>query len=140
MARHNDVRLAATYDQTLSDSDNIEDFTPTSGETFNIPGVGEVYCGVSTMPSYTAGQAIYDASGGVSYIGYPQSRYTQPMMHVDTLSWLRTNYEGQVTAYIRTDGTTYARYNCQLRLQETNLQNRPDWKQVTWIFTIIEAL
>lgn len=140
MARHNEVQVASGYDQTLSDADNIEDFTPSSGSQFRIPGVGLVYCAVISDPDYTPGQPRIDPNGGFSYVGYPQSRYTQPMCHVDTLSWLRTNYEGAVTCNIRTQGTTYAEYNCQLRFEYQKLANRPDWYSVTWIFTIIEAL
>ena len=140
MPRHNTVEVRATYDQTLGDTYNIEDFTPTSGTTFNLPGIGSVYFAVKTMPDYSPGQLIIDPNGGSSYVGYPQSRYIQEMCHVDSLVWLRANYEGQVTAYIRTEGTTYARYNCQLRFEFSEFNRRVDWYTVTWIFTIVGAL
>ena len=66
MARHNDVRLKASYDQTLTDSDNIEDFTPTSGEQFRVPGVGQVYFAVGSDPDYSPGQPRIDPNAGFS--------------------------------------------------------------------------
>lgn len=140
MPRFNDVQVASGYDQTLSDSDNIEDYTPASGEQFRLPGIGLVYCAVGSDPDYSPGQLRIAADGTSSYVGFPQSRYMQDMCHVDTLSDLRTNLEGAVTANIRTQGTTYAEYNCQLRFEWQKRQDRYEWYTVTWIFTIIEAI
>lgn len=140
MTRFNEVRLKASYDQTLTDSDNIEDFTPSSGEQDRLPGIGLVYFYVATNPEYSRGEAVNDANAGVQYLGMAQVRYTQQACHIDSFSWLETNYEGQVTAYIRTRGTGYARYNCQLRFEWQDRVDRPDWGIVTWIFTIVEAL
>ena len=140
MPRFNSVEIRATYDQTLGDTYNIEDFTPSSGSTFNLPGIGSVYFAVGAHPVYSEGQQRIDASAGESFAGYEQVRYTQPMCHVDSYSWLKSNYRGQVTAYLRTDGTTYARYNCNLRFEMSTIETRPDWVSVEWIFTLIEAL
>ena len=142
MARHNEVRVAATYDQTLSDSDNIEGFTPSGGSpaTFNIPGVGSVYFAVGMIPQYSRGEFRLDPNGGSSFAGLEQVRYLQKMCHADSLVWLIANYEGQVTAQVRTIGTTYAEYNCELRFEYVAIENRPNWFEVTWIFALVEAL
>ena len=140
MVRVNDVRVAATYDQSLSDSDNIEDFTPTSGSTFRYPGVGDLYFCLSTNPEYSRGELRIDPSAGSTFAGLQQVRYRQPLCHADSLAWLISNYEGQVTAYLRTISTTYATYNCELRFEFTLLDTRQDWYEVTWIFTLVEAL
>ncbi len=140
MPRHNSLEVRATYDQTLGDTYNIEDFTPSSGGTFNLPGVGSVYFAVATHPEYSEGQARYDPNAGQSFSGYAQVRYLQPMCHADSYVWLIANYRGQVTANLRTSGTAYARYNCQLRFETNKITNRPDWISVVWVFTLIEAL
>jgi hypothetical protein len=141
MARHNAVRVAVGFDQDpLSDSDNIEGITPSSGETFNVPGVGSVYAGVRRNPTHSYGQRRIAADGSASYAGNAQSRYTQSLCHVDTLADLISTYEGPVTANIRALGTTYAEYNCWLRFEYQEIANHPDWFDVEWVFTIEEAL
>lgn len=142
MARLNAVRVVATYDQSLSDSNNIEGFTPSGGSPLadNVPGIGSLYFYVGTNPEYSRGQPRHDANGGLSFAGYPQVRYTQEMCHADSLTWLIANYEGQVTASLRTIGTTYASYNCELTFEYTLRENRPDWYRVIWVFTLVEAL
>lgn len=140
MTRVNGVQVAATYDQTLTDADNIEDFTPSSGSTFRYPGIGDLYFVLDGIPQYTRGQLRIDPSGGSSFAGLAQVRYRQQACHADSLSWLITNYEGQVTATLRTISTTYADYNCELRFEFSALDNIPDWYEVTWIFTLVEAL
>ena len=141
MPRLNTVQLKATFDQSLSDSDNIEGFTATGGDpqTLNIPGIGDVFIYVDGEPLYSEGQERIDPNAGVSYVGFEQVRYNTPQMHIDSLEWLIDNYRGQVTANIRKRGTPYARFNCQLRFENQESQ-RKNYPQVTWIFTIIEAL
>ena len=141
MARLNSVQLRSGYDQTLGDAYNIEDFTPNTGDpqTVKVSKAGNVYIWVDGEPEFSDGQPRVDPNAGFSYVGYQQSRYTTPQMHIDSYNWLKTNYQGTVTAYIRTEGTTYARYNCQLRF-ESQASARHNFPQVTWIFTIIEAL
>lgn len=141
MARHNDVRIIAGFNQDpTADGDNIEDITPSSGSTFNIPGVGSVYYAVSTDPDFSLGQDRYSPVPSSSRAGYKQVRYNQPMCHKDALKYLLDTYEGAVTAYLKLDGTSYADYNCWLRFEYQKLQNRPEWYDVTWVFTIVEAL
>lgn len=138
--RFNTVRVKANWDQTLTDSDNIEGFTPNTGSPLQVDSpVGNVYIFVDGLPEFNRGAPIYDASAGTTYIGMQTVTYTTPQMHMDTYAWLETNYEGQVTAYLRTNSTTYARYNCQLRFQYSP-SDRRTFFTVKWIFTIIEAL
>ena len=141
MIRLNAVELKATFDQTLTDSDNIEGFTATGGDpqTLHIPGVGDVFIYVDGEPQFSEGQERIDPSGSVSFVGYPQTRYITPQMHIDTLEWLIGNYRGQVTANIRKRGTSYTRNNCDLRFESQESQ-RKNYPQVTWIYTIIEVL
>ena len=141
MTRLNTVEIRATYDQTLGDAYNIEGFTATGGspQTLHIPGVGDVYTYVDGEPLYSEGQERIDPNAGTSYVGYEQGRYNTPQMHIDSLQWLIDTYRGQVTAYLRKRGTSYARFNCQLRFESQESQ-RKNYPQVTWVFTLIEAL
>lgn len=141
MTRLNTVEVKATFDQTLGDSFNIEGFTPLTGspETLHIPGIGDIYIWVDGEPVYSEGQQRIDPNAGVSFVGYEQVRYTTSQMHIDSFDWLIDNYRGQVTAFIRRRGTTYARFNCELRFEQQASQ-RKNFPQVTWIFTLIEAL
>jgi hypothetical protein len=142
MARWNSVRLKANFGQTLTDSDNIEGFTPTNGKTVRLPGVGAVYCYVDTTPDYSQGKARVDMAGGVSYSGLESCTYTQPRMHRNSLTWLRSNYQGQVTVYLTKDGTSYARYNAYLEFSQNPRinANAGDWfDNVEWKFFLIGA-
>jgi len=141
MTRLNSVQLRTGFDQTLGDAYNIEGFTPNTGNplTRHISKAGDVYIWVEGEPVYSPGQERFSPNPSMSTAGLEVVQYTTPQMHIDSYDWLYTNYSGMVTANIRTRGTTYARYNCQLRFknQDSQLKNFP---QVTWIFTLIEAL
>lgn len=142
MARLNSVRVKASYDQTLTDNDNIESFTPNTGNPKQIwvnRGVGAVYVFVEGEPEYNEGEPVIDPYAGQDHMGFKTVKLVSPQMHVDTYAWLVANYRGQVTAYLRTDGTTYARYNCQLSFSQQS-SGRANYPQVTWEFTIIEEL
>jgi len=143
MANLRDIRIKAGYDEALIDLDNIEDLTPTGGspQTRHISGYGDFYFFIdeTPYPDYSRGEQRIDAEGGVAFAGFEQVRYVQSHMHVDSYAWLKTNYEGQVTAYIRTSGTGYTRYNCQLRFEDDDSTQGGAWRRVTWIFTVIEA-
>jgi hypothetical protein len=137
----NSIQVASGFDQTLTSSDNIESLTPTGGspQQRNVPGVGLVYFYVNGDPQFSEGQRRISADAGVSFAGFEQVRYTQSFMHADSLAWLRDNYRGQVTANLRTDGTTYANYNCRLDFEIAE-RFANNWRRVVWAFTIIEAI
>lgn len=139
MTRVNNVRLKAGFDQTLSDSDNIEGFTPTGGDPqkFKFAQAGMVYFGL-TQREYSQGQARFDPTGAQSFAGFQTVTYTQPGCHPDAYAWLVSNYQGQCTVYLPTDGTTSARYNAMLRLEKSNRED--GWYEVRYVFTLIEAL
>lgn len=143
MANLRDIRIAATYDVALGSLTNIEDLTPSGGspKTRHIAGYGDFYFFIdeTPYPGYSRGEQRIDASAGQAFAGFEQVRYVQSHMHVDSYAWLKTNYEGQVTAYIRTTGTSYTRYNCQLRFEDEPSASGGAWLRVTWIFTVIEA-
>lgn len=139
MARYNDVRLKANFDQTLSDSDNIEGFTPTGGnpQRFKLGRAGMVYFGV-TQREYAEGERRFDINGGESFAGVETVVYIQPGCHPDAYAWLVSNYRGQVTVYLPKDGTTSARYNALLRFQKDLKDD--GWYSVRWLFTLLEQL
>jgi hypothetical protein len=142
MAQWNSVRLKANFGQTLTDSDNIEGFTPTNGKTVQLPGVGAVYCYVDTTPDYEQGDPRGALSQGISYSGSKRVVYIQPRMHRNSLAWLRSNYQGQVTVYLTLDGTSYARYNAILEFTRNPRinANAGDWfDNVEWKFFLIGA-
>lgn len=139
MTRFNNVRMKTGFDQTLSDSDNIEGFTPTGGnpQKLKFGQAGMVYFGL-TQREYSPGQSRFDPTGAQSFAGFPTVTYTQPGCHPDAYAWLVATYQGQVTVYLPTDGTTYARYNAILRLEKTPRED--GWYSVRYVFTLIEAL
>lgn len=140
MTRFNQVRVKANFDQDpLSDSDNIEGFTPTGGspQKFKLGQAGMVYFGV-TPREYSQGQARFDPTGAQAFAGFQTVTYTQPGCHPDAYAWLVSTYQGQVTCSLPTDGTTYAEYNAFLRFEKSNRED--GWYEVRWIFTLIEAL
>jgi hypothetical protein len=135
----NQVRVASGFDQSLTDSDNIESINPSGNPlTIHIPSIGDVYCVVNSTPLYSEGQARLSPDAGQSFAGNQQVTYTQPRMHKDTLSYLRANLRGQVTCNVSLDSTTYSEWNARLTFQSDPLQN--GWFTVRWIFTLIEAL
>lgn len=139
MTRFNNVRVKATFDQSLSDADNIESFTPTGGspQKFKLAQAGMVYFGVAQR-DYSPGQSRFDPTGAQSFAGFQTVAYTQPTCHPDAYAWLVSNYQGQVTAYLPTDGTTSAVYNAMLRFERASRDD--GWYAVTWVFTLIEAV
>lgn len=143
MTRLNAVQIQSGYDQSLSDSDNIEGFTPSGGspQTIKVSKAGNVYIFVDGDPDYSRGQPRINANAGFSYVGYKQVRYRVPRIHVDSLAWLIDNYQGQVTARLRTDRTTYANYNCELSIPDSEIRKTGiNKREAVLVFTIIEAL
>lgn len=141
MTRFNSVQVASGFDQTLTDSDNIEDFTPSTGspKPEYLAGVGAVYCWVDGHPKeYSRGQKR-NGFPSLSFAGWKRVVYNQPRMHVDTLTWLEANYEGLVTVNLRTSGTTYSQWNAHLSFEivEKIAYNRCS---VDWIFLLEEAI
>lgn len=139
MARFNNVRMKAGFDQTLSDSDNIEGFTPTGGspQKFKLGQAGMVYFGL-TQREYSEGQSRFDPTGAQSFAGFQVVTYTQPACHPDAYAWLVDTYQGAVTVYLPTDGTTSARFNAYLRFEKSLRED--GWYSVRWRFTLIESL
>lgn len=139
MTRFNNIRMKATFDQTLSDSDNIEGFTPTGGspQKFKLGQAGMVYFGL-TQREYSEGQPRFDPTGTQSFAGFETVTYTQPACHPDAYAWMVSTYQGQVTVYLPKDGTTYATYNAMLRLEKSNRED--GWYQVRYVFTLLEAI
>lgn len=139
MTRFNNVRIAAGFDQALSDSDNIEGLTPTGGspQKFKLGQAGMVYFGV-IQREFNPGQPRFDPTGAISYAGYQTISYIQPRCHPDAYAWLRATYQGHVTANLPSDGTTSAEYNAYLRFEHSF--NDDGWYTVRWIFTLIEAI
>lgn len=139
MTRYNDVRIRAGWDETLSDADNIESFTPTGGspQRFKLGAAGMVYFGV-TQREYSQGQSRFDPTGAQSFAGFQTVTYTQPGCHPDAYAWLVDNYQGQVTVYLPTDGTTSATYNAILRLEKSPRDD--GWYSVRWVFTLLEQI
>lgn len=139
MARYNDVRVKAGFDQTLTDSDNIEGFTPSGGnpQRFKLGRAGMVYFGV-TRREYREGQSRFSPTSAESFAGFQQVVYVQPGCHPDAYAWLYDTYRGQVTCYVPLDGTTYSRWNAYLRFERSLRDD--GWYEVRYIFTLIEAL
>jgi hypothetical protein len=139
MARFNNVRMKANFDQSLSDSDNIEGFTPNVGspQKFKLGQAGMLYFGV-TQREHSDGQSRFDPNGAQSFAGFQVVTYTQPACHPDAYAWLVSNYQGQVTVYLPTEGTTAARYNAFLRFEKSRRED--GWYEVRYIYTLIEAL
>jgi hypothetical protein len=121
MAFYNQIRIKAGFGETLSDSDNIEAFTPTGGspQKFKAGNGGMVYLAASERV-FSEGEPRYHPDGSVSFAGFQTVTYTQPGMHPDSYAWLIANYRGDVTCYVAKDGTT--------------------WYSVRYIFTLLEAL
>ena len=138
----NTVLLAASFDQTLTDSDNIESFTPSGGtpKTVNIPGIGSVYCYVNTAPQYSEGQERFTPTSGSVFVGFKQVTYSQSVMHRDTLTWLKANYRGQVSVNVTLDGTTYSDWNAYLRFNHDVDDGREWFRNVQWVFTLVEEI
>jgi len=141
MPNLNTILVAADFDQSLTSNDNIESFTPNTGnpKPFKAARAGMVYFAVSERV-YSEGQERIASDGSVSYAGFPQVVYTQPACHPDSYTWLITNYRGQVTCQVCTDGTTYSQYNASLRFKKEASPVKIGWYQVRWIFTLVEAL
>lgn len=139
MVRYNDVRLKAGFDQTLSDSDNIESFTPNTGspQQFKLGRAGMVYFGV-TQREYSEGQQRLSPTTAESFAGFQTVTYVQPGCHPDAYNWLKTNYRGQVTAYLPADGTAYSTWNAYLRFEKSLKED--GWYEVRWRFTLVEAI
>src|SRR5688572_4959145 len=100
MTRYNDIRLKANFDQALSDSDNLEGFTPTGGspQRFKLGRAGMVYFGISQR-EYSEGQSRFDINGAEDFSGHKVVTYTQAGCHPDAYAWLVSTYRGQVTVY-----------------------------------------
>jgi hypothetical protein len=141
MVFYNEVRVAAGLDQTLSDSDNIEAFTPNTGnpQRFKAGRGGMVYFAVSQRV-YSEGQARFDLNGAQSFSGKRTVNYTQPGCHPDAYEWLVANYRGLVTCNVPQDGTTYDEWNAWLHFEKSPSNDRPGWYSVRWVFTLIEAI
>lgn len=140
MVRYNSVQVATGYDQSLSDSDNIESFDPsTSNFAPNFPGVGVLDIWVDGDPQYSRGQDRFDPSAGFDQAGFEQVIYNTPRIHVDAVAWLIANKQGQVTANLRLEDTTYVAYNALLRFRVVGI-GIGDWRSLDWIFTLIEAI
>lgn len=141
MTRLNNVQVAAGFDQTLSDSDNIEGFTPTGGspQQWKAGRAGMVYFAIFER-DYSEGQPRIDFAAGESFDGFQKVTYRQPGCHPDAYAWLVSNYRGLVTAHLPLAGTTYADYNCKLTFQRRPSQAIEGWYEVSWVFTIIEAI
>lgn len=139
MARYNEVRMKAGWGKTLSDSDNIEGFTPNVGspQRFKLGRAGMVYFGV-TQRDYSEGQARFDPSGAQSFAGFQTVTYIQPGCHPDAYAWLVDTYRGKVTAYLPTDGTTSATFNAYLRF--TKSLREDGWLEVRYHFTLVQSL
>lgn len=138
----NTVLLAATFDQTLTSSNNIESITPTGGspKTVHIPGIGDVYCYVLNAPLYSEGQERFDLNAGSGFAGFKQVTYTQQVMHRDTLAYMKTTYRGQVSVNVTLDGSTYSDWNAYLRFQHDVDDGREWFRNVRYIFTLIEEI
>lgn len=144
MPRLNSVQMQSGWDQSLSDSDNIEAFTPSGGspQTIHVSKAGDVYIFVDGDPEdYSRGQERISGNAGFSYVGKQQVQYKIPRIHVDSLAWLIDNYQGQVTVQMRTDRTTYASYNCWLTIPQQNIRKLAmNFREALMVFTIEEAL
>ena len=144
MARLNGLQMASGFDQTLSDSDNIEAIIPNIGDpqTIKVSKAGEVYVFVDGDPeSFSRGQERTDPNAGFSYVGCQQVRFLLPRIHVDSLDYLFENYQGPVTARLRTSNTTYAPYNCQLSIPKNGIRKVGiNVRAALLAYTIIEAL
>lgn len=141
MARYNHIRIKVGFDQTLTDSDNIESFTPTGGspQKFKASHGGMVYLAAGERV-YSEGEPRYHPDGSVSFAGFETVTYTQPGMHPDSYAWLIATYRSDVTCYVATDGTTYARYNARLRFEKSPSQAVEGWYSVRYVFTLLEVL
>lgn len=140
MTRFNNVRVKATFDQALTDSDNIEAFTPNTGSPQKVKAAqaGMVYFYVGER-EYSEGNARLDINGGESFDGFQTVTYKQAACHPDSYAWLIANYRGQVTASFPLDGTTYDDFNCLLRFTKRPSQVVDGWYEVLWQFTILET-
>jgi hypothetical protein len=137
----NTVLLAATFDQTLTGSNNIESLTPNTGnpKPFKASRAGMVYFAVSERV-FSEGQERLSPNGSVSYAGFPVVTYTQLAMHPDSYEWLIATYRGQVTVSLALDGTTYSTWNARLRFVKTPSSTKRGWYAVQWVFTLIEVV
>jgi len=143
MTRFNSIQVAANFDQSLSDSDNIEGFTPNIGspKTIHIHGIGDLYCYLDAFPEYSEGQSRLDFSTAQSFAGFQMVAYNQARMHRDTLAWLKTNYRGAVSVNLTLDGTTYSDWNAYLRFETSDKVEGMHWFiDVKWIFQLIEEI
>lgn len=66
------------------------------------------------LPNYTAGIKRYRADGRVNLTGVKSSALIFSYMTVGQYAYLKTNYEGLVTARLALGSTTFANYNCTL--------------------------
>lgn len=141
MPNFNQVKVAAGFDQTLDDSDNIESFTPNIGnpKRFKASRAGMVYFAV-TGREFSEGEARFDPLGAEDFAGHKVVTYVQPACHPDAYAWLVANYRGQVTCSVPLDGTTYTTWNAYLRFEKSASGVRRGWYEVNWIFTLIEEL
>lgn len=144
MTRLNTLQMASGWDQSLSDSDNIEGFTPTGGSPtrIHVSIAGDVYIFVNGDPEdYSRGQEVFDAAGGFGHRGKKRVDFKLPRIQVDSLAWLYDNYVGQVTARLRTDRTTYATYNCRMVIPQSTIRIvGRNHRDAVMQFFIIEAL
>lgn len=141
MPTFNEVQVAADFDQTLDANDNIETFSPNTGnpQRFKASRGGMVYFAV-TEREYTEGQSRFDPLSAESYAGLQVVTYIQPACHPDAYDWLVTNYRGQVTCSVPLRGTTYTTWNAYLRFESSPSAARPGWREVRWIFTLVESI
>lgn len=141
MTFFNNVKIKAGFDQTLTDAENIESFTPNTGspQQFKAGRGGMVYFAVAER-DYSEGQERLDPDGGSSFAGFKQVRYIQHGCHPDAYDWLVTNYRGQVTCSVPLYGTTYTTWNALLRFTKEPSDERDGWYKVTYIFTLVEAV
>ena len=141
MPDFNQVLIAADWDQTLDASDNIESFTPNTGnpQRFKASRAGMVYFAVQGR-EFSEGEPRFDALGGQDFAGHQVVTYTQPACHPDSYAWLVANYRGQVTCSVPLDGTTYSTWNAYLRFEKSASASRIGWYEVRYIFTLIEQV
>lgn len=141
MPNFNQVLVAANFDQALDSGDNIEAFTPNTGDPkpFKASRAGMVYFAV-TGREYSEGEPRFHPNGAQSFAGFQQVIYTQPACHPDSYAWLVANYRGQVTCEVSLDGTSYSTWNAFLRFEKAPSSARIGWWEVRWIFQLIEEV
>lgn len=141
MPNFNEVLVAADWDQTLDANDNIESFTPNTGnpQKFKASRAGMVYFAVASR-EFSEGQSRFDPFGAESFAGNRQVIYIQPACHPDSYEWLIANYRGQVTCQVCLDGTTYSQWNARLRFEKSPSQSRIGWLEVRYIFSLVEEI